>query len=159
MGYYTTFQITVSAAAEARRLEIVKKMLQLAHMAGTSDAKEILDNYQLSPKNQVYYSFSFDAKWYEWAKDVRGSWFDSNLAVYEGLVLQEGESVTILGYGDENDDIWKAFVSKRKFSQEHCAKVNWIHKEPVCECDGEDEDNNEKCTGCQGCAEREPVFD
>lgn len=83
MGYDTTFQITVSADTEARRLEIVNKMLQLAHMAGTSEAKEILDNYQLNPENRLYYTFSFDAKWYEWAKDVCGAWYDSEPEEHE----------------------------------------------------------------------------
>lgn len=150
MGYITNFVIDVEAATNERRLEIVKRILELA-MVGTMSGRNALDQ----SVEIGFHTISFDAKWYDWKQDVCGFWYSyETKSVQNGLHLNEGESLNIQGYGDD-EDVWKAFVTKRKFRHEYCAFIKWVNKQAACgDCD-----EGEICTGCHGCADREAIFD
>lgn len=154
MGYNTTFYITITAATAARRLSIVQKILALSHISAV-DVKDCLAEYQLKAEKEVY-EVSFNAKWYQWHQDIQTSSYDACIRVtdYE-LILHEYESLKISGFGEQDDDVWRAFVTKRKFLREYCAFFNWINNE--AECINSEQD--EICSGCQSCAERDPIFD
>lgn len=149
MGYNTSFTITIVAPTLERKRELAEAIVNLARIG--SDKDEALFNFD------TFEVLQFDAKWYEWKHDVQGSWWDAEIRdVREGLKLNEGESLSLEGYGDDDDDVWRAFVSRRKFSIEHCDHVEWTNKRELCDnCDSDDED---KCPGCQGCADRVPVY-
>lgn len=155
MGYQTTFQIEIVAATEARRLEIVRNILQLAKVTIDTE-KEAIKEYQ-SGATKGFYSLIFTTAWYGWELDLSGNWYNYEVkGLVRRLILNEKESLSVLGYGEMNGDIWKAFVSKRRFSRQHCFSYRWINKKSQC-------DNNAinelLCTGCQNCADRDPVFD
>ena len=154
MGYITDFVVTIEAATNERRLEIVKRILQLA-MIGTIDESKALAGYDQLSKTG-FHTVSFDAKWYDWQRDVRGGWYSyETKSIHDGLELNEGESLSIEGFGEDDEDVWKAFVTRRKFTHEHCASIKWLNKRDTC--DNCDED--ETCPGCGGCADREAIFD
>jgi len=148
MGYYTDFTISIKATTPARKAEIFKTLIKLAGVEHTSDGAAVTRRFE------QYSICHFDATWYHWDRDVQGDWFDGKRIV-KGLQLNEGENLNIEGFGEHDDDIWKSFVSKRKFSIEHCLRVEFAAKGP-CE---DDETEPVKCTGCQGCATRVPIYE
>ena len=149
MGYITKFKITIHAASADRQLEIAKVIIRLARI-GTVAENEAMEEFLRSGL------LTFDAKWYHWDQDLRGDWYDfSTKGIRKGLHLAEGESLEIKGIGEEYDDMWKAFVSKRKFSQERCLRVDFIDKESQCI----EDEGGDHCRGCASCATRVPIYE
>lgn len=150
MGYYTYFEITISAATPERKREIAKRVIALARL-GTTSRNEVLTEFEKEG------SLSFVAQWGDWKHDVQGSWYDrTTRSVREGLHLEEGESLNIEGSGEEDRDMWRAVVTRRKFSIERCLRAEFINKQSPCE---NDETEPDPCTGCSACAERVPVYE
>lgn len=148
MGYITMFYVTIVASSE-RKLKLAQHILKLACRAG-SDADEALRDFE------TFDLLKFDARWYEWKRDAQGNWWDyETKSVREGIKLEDGESISIEGFGDDDIDVWKSFVTKRKFSVEYCHHVEWQNKSQ--DCGNMDEES--ECAGCQACATRIPVYE
>lgn len=148
MGYNTTFTITITASPVERERELAQQICRLACIS-RSDEHKALEDYDYTGV------LTFDAKWYEWKTDLQGAWWDPEFKdIRQGLQLRENESVTVDGAGDNGDDMWRAFASKRKFSVESCHRVVWTKREGKCY----NIDSDDECPGCLSCADREAVY-
>lgn len=151
MGYITYFIIGIEASRSDRRLAIINRILELATVSA-ADKTKVLAEYEKSSAVGVY-AIRFYAEWYYWKRDVCGYWFcHQTNSIQDGIRPNEGESLSIHGYGSNASDIWKAFVTNRKFSQEHCASFIWTNKKNKCP-------SGKQCSGCMACADRKPIFD
>lgn len=149
MGYITSFYVTIVASPE-RKLQLAKHILDLGCIRGSLDVKDALEGLE------TFDLLKFEARWYEWKRDAQGNWWDvETKSIRIGINLEDGESLSIEGFGDDDIDIWKAFVSKRKFSVEYCHHVEWHNKSQDCG----NVDEGSECTGCQACSTRIAVWE
>lgn len=152
MAYATVFKINITASNDRKHI-IAKDVLALAGAKGDKLEKQ----YQ---KFQRRGHLDFCTTWYDWESDLRRAsrsissetWWNPKTKEFQtSLHLHDGEMLNIEGFGDDDEDIWRAVVTNRKFSLEYCLRVEYINK-VSCESD-------KNCTGCQDCAERLPIYD
>lgn len=149
MGYNTTFTITITASPVERQRELAQQICRLACISG-SDEHKALEDYDYTAV------LTFDAKWYEWKRDLQGAWYDIEFKdIRHGLQLKDDESVIVSGAGAGDNDMWRAFTSKRKFSVESCRLVIWTKKR-LGKCGNIDSDDI--CSGCLSCADRKAIY-
>ena len=114
MGYYTRFTLTVAP----QWLEVQKPLKELvteAHLLSEEEGermstvtfdvlkevqKEMLDSY---PKNILEDVLEDRNKWYDWESDMRAISYR-----YPDVLF------SLSGEGEENSDIWKAYIKKGK---------------------------------------------
>lgn len=153
MEYITPYKIFIEATPQRRR-EIAERILDINHWIDPQRQRK-LDKFEQNG------FLRFSRKWFDWEKDLRVSFeFVGGQFVKRGIPLNDGESIRIEAEGEEEDDYWKAFLSKTKFSVKHCLRVEYHDRRPGCVTEeGEDDDGNALiCTGCRSCATPIPIY-
>ena len=160
MGYTTTYTVRIVATTQERRKQIASEIIKCAWLPYI--------NRQLGNEEFLDPVLTFECRtWHmHMLMDLNGKWYDSHLRLpsgkggVRGLLLENGEVVSVIAMGEEDADI-RRIIANNKLLINQTGRVSFVDKQATCPIAEDDDENGNFsiCSGCQGCASRQAIFD